>query len=175
MIGREEERKKKKHTTINKSPVVRTTKRDNPWPLPHEQRCGRWGSYQILSFAKFIENWIPLFSVDATSFIFIKAVTGASSMEFDAEALHVVEFHRCLSLWSAVDFHDYLYVLFPINLLFAGLFMGRETRFGPFTTTDIPLMFVQSRINRATRLTNVGVVFVLFASTPCFIDDLLWR
>ena len=29
MIGREEERKKKKHTTINKSPVVRTTKREN--------------------------------------------------------------------------------------------------------------------------------------------------
>ena len=39
MIGREEERKKKKrHSTINWSPVKEPLRGINSWPLPHEQR-----------------------------------------------------------------------------------------------------------------------------------------
>ena len=53
--------------------------------------------------------------------------------------------------------------------------MGRETRFGPFTTTDVPLMFGHPSLSFTCCFADVRVPRVILAIAVQLIDDLSRR
>ena len=134
-------KQEKSYYSHKKPSSQRTTKGRESLALSHggSEAVRHRSCSQILFFLEFGEDGVPLFGIHAAAFVLIETVAGPRLVELDAQALHVVEFLGRLSFGPTVDFGESFDIL-PIDVHITIFLVGSESRFEPFSTSDVALV-----------------------------------
>ena len=81
-----------------------------------------------------------MFSVNASTLVFVKAIAGASFVELYHERLHVVKFEVRLAFRASVNCGEDRRIVEVDVTVGAIFFMGGNARFIPFSSSDVAFM-----------------------------------